>query len=203
MKTLTKRQKEILDFLQNFIEKKQFSPSYKEIRDHFGFSSLASVHKFIKALAKKGFLYQEKQKRRSISLKQDSPPSEKEAISLPLIGQISLGFPIETYSNPQSFPVPIYLIREIEKSYILRVRGDSLLEEHMVDGDLIIIEASTEAESADTIVATINQQDTILKRYYDEGMYARLEGGNHKSLFVKQEHLVIHGIVTGLFRFYS
>jgi repressor LexA len=204
MKALTPRQKEILSFIQDFITNKGFSPSYREVRDHFGFSSIFSVQKHIAALQEKGALELEENRARSITLPQITSPGNHSEIELPFVGYIGLNNPIETFAKAQTISVPRFLVNDLNRTYVLRAKGDGYLEEQIAQGDLIIVEARTNPDPGDTIIATLNAGDTIIKRFYPEEKYIRLIGNspNNRPLLVENVDLTIQGIVTGLLRLY-
>lgn len=207
MKGLTKRQSEMIHFIQEFISSNRYSPSYREIGNHFGFSSLGSVYKHINALKRKGLLQAQKQLRRSMTLTEtDSKPKETVTeIEVPFIGHISAGNPIQTFSQSQTISVPHSFVHSPEKTYVLRAQGDTLLEELIADGDLIVVEARQEAHPGETVVALINHHDTILKRYYPEGDYVRLlsNNSNQQPIIVRQVDVFVQGVVIGLMRHFG
>jgi repressor LexA len=203
MKGLTKRQREIIDYIKQFIDTKQYSPSYREIMAHFNFSCVGSVSKHIQALKRKGALINEKNCSRSLAVEEAlSQPIRSQEVELPLIGTISAGNPIELFPRSQSITVPEALIHDHNSTYVLKAKGNSLEEEMIIDGDLLIIEARQNAETGETVVALINNHDTIIKQYYPEGTYVRLVGYNphHHPIIVRDEDLAIQAVVIGLIR---
>lgn len=206
MKTLTKRQLEILSYIQDFIQANRYAPSYREIKQHFSFSSLGSVYKHLNVLKRKGVLTSEKKCSRSLTLTQE-PQEEKKhpiEIELPFIGFISAGSPIEMFSQSQTLAVPEFLVHSPENTYVLKVRGDTLHEELIADGDFLIVEARQTASPGETIVGIINNHDTIIKRYFPEGDYIHLKGHNplHHPIILRCEDFLIQGAVVGTFRIY-
>jgi repressor LexA len=115
------------------------------------------------------------------------------------------GYPIEMFIRSQTIAVPSSFVNHTNNTYVLRVQGDSLAEESIQDGDLLVIEARSSVQPGEIIIGSINQQDTVLKRYYPEGQYIRLESihANHLSLTLRHDHLAIQGVLTNLLRFYS
>jgi repressor LexA len=206
MKTLTKRQKEILDFIRGWIEKKGYSPTFREIMRHFEFSSVGTVVQHLKALSAKGFLQSEEKKRRSlVPLSLPSRMSASQEIELPFVGMVQADFPIEMYPEAKTFPVPTSLVRYPDITYVIQVQGSSLESELMKEGDLLLVEARQLAEAAELILATATPGgQTLIRRYYPEGEFIRLEGSSPKtpSLFLKQGELKLHGVVSGLLRTY-
>lgn len=202
MKGLSKRQQQIIDFIESYIQKNRISPTYREIQNHFSFSSLGTVHQHLVALKGKGVISIEKGIRRSIALKNDS--KKENDIKIPFIGHIVAGEPIKTFPKMQTLSVPAFLIHAPENTYILKAQGDSLIEEQIADGDLLFVEAKREANAGETIVAKINRHETIVKKYFPEGLYARLEGGNPhlQAMILRHENIEIQGIVVALMRTY-
>ncbi len=205
MKGLTRRQREILDYIQHFITSHQFSPSYREIMAHFGFSSLGSVYKHINVLKRKGLITTEKNCSRSININ-NKPLIEnnEDTIELPFLGLISAGIPIETFPHTENIAILSAFVPNPNQSYLLKVRGDSLSEEYIQDTDLLIIEARQIAQPGETTILLIRNQETVIKRYYPQGPYVRLEPANlnFTPLIIKTEEVSIQGIVVGLLRQY-
>ncbi len=203
MKGLTKRQLDVLDFIKDFIHTHRYSPSYREIMAHFNFSCVGSVTKHIDALKRKGILNNEKNCSRSLTLTETSTATpRRQEIEIPLIGTISAGNPIELYPNSQTIAIPEILIHDRDSTYVLRAKGDSLEEEMIADGDLLIIEARQKALPGETIIALINNHDTIVKQYHPEGIYVRLVGHNphHHPIIIREEDISIQAILIGLIR---
>lgn len=204
MKGLTKRQLEVLEYIQGFIQKHRYSPSYREVMDHFGFSSLGSVYKHIQLLKRKGKLNGEGKAKRSLYIPEDSSHSttSRGGIELPLVGSISSTHHIELFAKPQSLIVPEFLVHMPEKTYVLRVQGDSLQEEFMVDHDLLIVEARQEALSGEVVVAIINRLDLMIKRLFHEDSHVRLENycKQHEPILLNEDLVSIKGVVIGLIR---
>lgn len=205
MKGLTKRQREVLDYIEEYITANKFSPSYREIMAHFGFSSLGSVYKHINVLKRKGALMAQKNSARSIALSSDDLSSR--GLELPFLGYIAAGLPIETFPQAETMLVPVHLVSKPQKSYVLQVRGDSMIEDGITDGDFIVVEARATAQPGETVVALINKQETTLKRFYPEadGELVRLEAANpnYDPIVVSRAQLTIQGVVRGLIRDYQ
>lgn len=208
MKGLTQKQHEILDFIQKYIETHHYSPSYREIMHHFSFASTGSVYKYVKTLIQKGVLAADKQSHRSMCpIGGKLPEKEWKAdleVDLPLIGNFTAGYPLELFMKPQNISVPTSMVHSNENTYVLQVRGDSLREEGICDGDLVLIETRSNIEPGETILGIINQHDTILKRYFPEGQHIRLESQHPHLpvLTVRFDHILIQGVLVGLLRFY-
>jgi len=205
MKGLTKRQHEILEFIKDFIIRHQYSPSYREIMEHFNFSSLGSVHKHLAVLKRKGFLTSEKKCSRSLTLTSEFSETEPaKEVEASVIGYISAGMPIETLPHAHTIAIPHHLSGNIDKTYVLKARGDSLNDELIADEDLVIVEARSEAQPGEYVVALINHQETTIKRWYPEGQYVRLESDHphHQPVIVRKEDITVQGVMIGLLRQY-
>lgn len=203
MKGLTKKQRDIVEFIEEFTKNNRYSPSYREIGNNFGFSSLGSVYKHIQTLKRKGILNNEVKASRSITLTTQAEKVDAlYEIEIPFIGHIAAGMPIQTFPQQQQVIIPRSFVHNPEKTYALRAQGDSLNEELIADGDLLVVEARQEAHQGETVVALINNHDTIIKRYYQEGPYVRLIGtfANHHPIILQQENVNVQGIVLGLIR---
>lgn len=205
MKGLTPKQREILQFIQHFIEQHHYSPSYREIMQHFAFTSPGSVYKHIRTLKRKGVLTTETHAHRSVMpiiLPQTTQDTVE--LKLPLIGHFSAGYPLELFVRTQTLAVPPSLVHAPENTYILQVQGDALQEEGIQDGDFLLIEARQDIQAGEIILGLINQQDSVLKRYYPEGQYIRLESQHplHPALTVRHEHILIQGVLVSLLRLY-
>lgn len=205
MKTLTKRQKEILDFVRDWISRKGYSPTYREIMQHFNFSSVGTVVTHMKALTEKGFMQSESRKRRSLI----PTTAEKEntgsvEIELPFVGMVQASFPIEMYPDTKTMRVPSLFARYPDITYVLQVQGDSLINELMRDGDLLIVEARQEAEAGELVIGSSVYNETLIKRYYPEGEFARLEGPGEDDapLLLRHDEFRLHGVISGLLRSY-
>lgn len=207
MKGLTERQKEILDFIREFIQRHSFSPSYEEVKQHFGFSSLGTVQNFVRILKRKGYLSAEKYCGRSLALAEAPAPAPVTVAEceLPFIGYLSGCSPPETFLRSQSLAVPASLVPHPENCYVLKVRGQDLTYQHMLDGDLLIVEASSEADEGALILGTIKGKETLVRYYHPEGAYVRLDTGDPEAAprVLPYDDLEIQGIIVGLIRLYS
>lgn len=208
MNGLTKRQQEIVQFIQDYIQKNRIAPTYREMMQHFGFSSPGSIYKHIQVLIRKGFLAGEKNCSRSLYLlenKTTQSPSLQIDLEIPYIGLIRAGFPIETFAKTQTINVPDYLVHSPENTYVLKAVGESLNEELIADGDFLIIEARSDVVSGETVVATINHHDSIVKKIVLKGEYLHFIGKNpmHHPIILKSEVVEVQGVVRGLIRQYQ
>ncbi len=203
MKGLTPKQHEILQYIQNYIEQNQYSPSYREIMDHFSLASPGSIYKYIRTLKRKGALSAEKKCSRSLSLTEPRKQAEvKSEIELPLIGNVAAGYPIELFVKSQMLAIPLSMVHNPENTYLLRTQGDSFQDVFIQDGDLILVEARQEVQAGETILGLINQHDSIIKKYYPDGQHIRLESISQPPLTLHSEHIFIQGVLVGLLRAY-
>lgn len=206
MKKLTKRQYEVISFIEEFINNNHYAPSYREIQQHFGLASLGSIYKYIYILKNKGLIKSDHKARRSMALTMEiQKPSVKAEIEIPFIGLIAAGMPIQTFSQRQQIVVPRSFVHNPEKTYALRVQGHTLNEELIAEGDILVVEARQEAHPGETIVALVNNQDTVIKKFYPEDSFIRLMGvhAHHHPITLRQDDIVIQGIVTGLLRIFG
>jgi repressor LexA len=199
LKGLTKSQARVFDFVTCFIKEKGYSPTFRDIQSHFKLASLGSVYTYVKALKSKGLFIDRKNSPIALDIKEDTLTSEHK---IPFIGYLTAGFPIEMFAQSQTLGIPASLITNKESTYVLRVKGDTLLDEHICNGDHLIIEARSFAQEGELILATINGQDTLVKRFYPEGAYVRLEAqdARHEPIILSASELNIQGVVRGVLR---
>ena len=198
---LTRRQKEILDFVRSFLDKNGYSPSLAEIAEHFHLSSVATVYKHILNLQTKGYLVRKWNVSRSIELTSSGKPTRK-AVPLPLMGRVAAGSPIESVPDPEEMAVPEELVSG-KKCYALQVTGDSMIDEQIRDGDYVIVDSRREARGGEMVIALVDGEAT-LKRFFKEKGKIRLQPSNPEMepIYVKREDLKIQGIVIGVIRKY-
>jgi repressor LexA len=180
---LTRRQKGVLEFIAKFLADNGYSPSYEEIASGLKLASLATVHKHIKALEAKHYLKSGHNQSRSLDLSpkyyQDLRRYREETaatLEIPLAGRIAAGTPVESFASQQSLNLGDFL-RDRE-TFALEVRGDSMIEDHICDGDLVLIERTSEVNDGDIVVALVGGAETTLKRFYREAGVARLQPAN-------------------------
>jgi len=201
--TLYRRQKQIFDFIFQYVKKYGFSPTLKQIADSIGVSSLATVHEHLKAMEKKGVLKRKKGSTRGIILAEEKIFESKSPIQLPLLGFIAAGQPIEPYTDPNAFlSVPPEMISGKKRSYVLQVKGDSMIEEGILDGDFVIIEQQEEVRNGEIVVALLENGMATLKRYFKETTRVRLEPANSKMAPIYAKDVKIQGKLVGLIRKY-
>lgn len=202
MKPLTKSQKQLYEFVCDTIKRTGCSPTFREIQLNFKYASIASVFNLVKVLKKKGYFMESKRSPITLS-HQKMILDEKEEISLPFIGTIAQGFPIETFPQSRTIKVPSSLVHSPENTYILKAKGETLHEERIADGDLLIVEARQNAHSGEMVLLTLNSFDTLIKKYFSDGPFARLEGCvQHQPIVINKDELIIQGILIGLIRRY-
>ncbi len=199
---LTKRQKEILDFVSEFIEENGYSPSMEEIAEHFHFASLNAVFKHLEALESRGHLHRDANRARSIQLSHEPAPTVR---SLPLFGYIAAGRPIEAVSNPETLDIPESFLPRQGDYYVLRVQGESMIEEHIQDGDFIVVESRETASPGDVVVALVDEESVTLKKFYPEGGRVRLQPANMElaPIILDGSRVKIQGVVVSVMRKYQ
>ncbi len=231
---LTRRQKEVLDFLTVFINRKGFSPSFEEIGKGLGLSSLATVHKHLETLEQKGFVRRGYNQSRSVevvavpgsvpflrtavrvlnAVRQAAPAAEGEIesspvrpdarLEYPMLGRIAAGQPVEAVTNPETFSLGDFTHGK-SNVFVLRVKGDSMIDDHICDGDYILVEGANTAENGEIVVALIDGTDATLKRYFREpNGKVRLQPANAqmKALLVPARQIKVQGRVIGVLRKY-
>lgn len=204
---ITKRQRQLYDFISEFVQKHQYSPSFEEIRIGMGLNSLATVHKHVSNLEKKGLLTRDYNRSRSIDL---VPPKGrlKQAMSvnttmvLPLMGRIAAGQPIEAVENPETISLADFV--RSKEVFVLEVRGDSMQDEHILNGDYVLVEKAKTAHNGDIVVALVEGTDATLKRFYREGDNIRLQPSNvnMQPIILPAAVVDIQGRVIGVLRKY-
>jgi len=197
---LTKRQKEIVDFIRAYRSAHGISPTQREIRENFKLSSFGTVQKHLKRLEEKGALSREWNRSRGISPADEEIRKGREVA---LLGTVAAGRPIEPFPDQETIEVPSSLLGRGEH-FVLRVRGDSMVEDGIRDGDYVIVARQSTARNGQTVVALVRGEAT-LKRYYSEGARVRLQPANAamKPMTVDARDLTVQGVVTGLIRDYS
>lgn len=204
---ITKRQRQVYDFIHGFVQKNGYSPSFEEIGGGLGLSSLATVHKHVSNLEKKGLLKRDYNRSRSIDVlpvrglfkRQTKAPSE---ITLPLLGRIAAGQPIEAVENPET--ISLGDITRSKDVFVLQVKGESMKDEHIVDGDYVLVEKTESARDGEIVVALVEGTDATLKRLYRQGTDIRLQPSNvaMKPIVVPAKSVQVQGRVIGVLRKY-
>jgi repressor LexA len=200
---LTKVQKEIFDYIENFIRTRGYAPSMEEIARHFRYTSLATVHKHLTHLQQKKLIRRKKNSSRSIELV--PVDSDQQGWEVPLLGFVAAGRPIEAIQMNEVISVPPDMVARRGKTYVLQVRGDSMIDEQIRDGDYVIVEDRQTAENGEVVIALIDKEETTLKKFYREKNGSiRLQPANRtmKALSIPSERVRIQGIVIGILRKY-
>ncbi len=199
---LTKRQRQILDFVTDYQRRVGYSPSYREIAENFDLSSTATIHEHVKSLEDKGFLTTGRNEARSIELVR-MEPVWAQAFELALAGLITAGEPIEAIEEHETISIPASLVRDPEASFALKVKGESMIEDGILDGDYVVVEKMSNPSNGDTVVALIDNQFATLKRFYKEKGRIRLQPANKTMKPIYVTRVEIQGIVRGVLRMYA
>ena len=209
MRYLTERQRDILAFIQEFQKKRGVAPTHREICDHFGFSSYGTVYKHLSLLEKKGLIRRDWNQKRGVEVVDDGKPAGAASAraaeapgvrELPLFGYIAAGRPLDVERSDETIPVPEHLTSRGE-NYVLKVRGDSMVDDGILDGDLVIIARREDATNGEMVVANVSGEVT-LKRLYKEGERVRLQPANSMMgpIYASARDVMVQGVVVGLMR---
>ncbi len=200
---LYKRQKQILDFIRQHIQGNGTAPTLKQIAQALGVSSLATVHEHLTTLEAKGLIKRKKGINRSIELNETEDFAVGESISVPILGYIAAGAPIDPYTDPNAtLDIAPSFISGKKRVYVLQVRGESMIEEQIRDGDYVVIEESEIANNGDIVVALLDNGMATLKRFFKEATRIRLEPANARMQPIFVKNVSIQGKVVGLIRKY-
>lgn len=207
---LTRRQRQIFDFVSEFVQERGYSPSLEEIAAAFGLSSVATVHKHVKHLVEKGYLQKAWNRSRSVEPVPLAHPQaaegKPEGVHLPILGTVAAGRPIEAIepdaASAETFAVPADMVPSSKNHYVLRVRGDSMIEDQICDGDMVVIEGRNEARNGETVVALVDGAEATLKRFYRDGAEVKLVPANStmEPMIFHAANVEIRGVVRGLIR---
>ncbi len=193
---LTKRQAQILAYITEFIDRHNYAPSYREIGQHFGLTSTATIAEHIESLKAKGYLSHEENLARSIQV---TPAQIEESfVSIPMLGTIAAGKPIEAVATNETIDIPRDMMGN--NVYALKVKGESMIEDGILSGDYVIIEQSRVAKNGDIVVALVDNDSVTLKRFYKEKDYVRLQPANSTMNPIFLKKVAIQGKVRGLIR---
>lgn len=199
--TLYKRQRQIIDFLAQYVQKNGYSPTLQEIAEALGVSSLATVHEHLQALQRKKIIRKTEGAVRGIELIDRTFLRLTESLDLPLLGYIAAGQPIQPYTDPNAtFKVSPEMISGKRRSYVLLVKGDSMIEDGILDGDYVVIEEQKDVKDGDIVVALLDNGLATLKRFYKEATRVRLEPANSAMRPIYAKNVTIQGICVGLIR---
>jgi len=210
---LTKRQHEVLEFIAGFLADNEYSPSFEEIAHGLGLASIATVHKHLTALEQKGYLIRSFNQSRALELapkyfkeqkvhRREAEIRKPPVPETPLLGVIAAGQPIESYSNPET--VSFAEFAGAQNVYALEVRGESMIEDHILEGDYVLVEQTDRVRNGEIVVALIDGSDTTLKRFYREGESVRLQPANHtmQPIIVPAQDVQVQGRVLAVHRKY-
>ena len=195
----TKRQKQIYDFIEKFINKHEYSPSLDEIKKHLRLSSVSTIHYHVSKLQKEGLIKRGKNEPRAIKV----TGVKKDLVKIPLVGIIAAGEPIEAIADVEIIEVPKSQISSSGKHYALRVRGNSMVDEGICDGDTVIIREQPTAENGETVVALINDNEVTLKKIYKEKSRFRLQPANPNIKPIYAKELIVQGKVVSIMRHFE
>lgn len=230
---LTFKEKSVLEFIETFIRNAGVSPSYQEVRDHFGFASFNSVQNYLKQLTTKGYIAMNPHQKRALQILQSPSSLQKnieelhhsstatgssspqllqareEVLSLPLLGKVAAGRPIESMTHDEFVEVPPSYVKSPQKSYALKVQGQSMIEDGIFDGDIILVQDSSTAKNGDIVVAMVEGEATV-KRFFsgprpgsqssDKWIELRPANATMESFWYQPEQVEIKGLVTSLLR---
>ncbi len=196
---LTKKQKLIFDFIKHAIQRDGYAPSIHEIGEHFGLSSPATIHKHLTNLEEKGLIRRAPNMSRGMELLGSEP--HVAGVEVPLLGTIAAGRPIEAFSVEETISIPEDMLGR-NGTYVLKVKGESMIEEQIRDGDFVVIEERNHAVNGETVVALVDGDSVTLKKYYRQNERIRLQpaNANMEPIIVPEENVSIQGVVIGLLR---
>ena len=194
---LTKRQKQVYDFVKLFIKNKEFAPSLEEVKKHLKLSSVSTAHHHMKALERLGFIKREENQPRSVDVFESG-----QMVTIPLLGVISAGTPIEAIEEKETIAVQKSRLPKSDNIFALKVRGNSMIEENINDGDVVVIKSQPTADNGQKVVALIDSNEVTLKTLYRERNKIRLQPANPnmKSIIIDPSRLVIQGIVVDIIK---
>jgi repressor LexA len=199
-----KRQGQILDYIKQHIQSKGTAPTLRQIADAIGVSSLATVHEHLTTLEEKGLIKRKTGKARSIEVVGDERNYSSGDIDVPILGFIAAGSPVEPYHDPNaSIPVPSIFLSGKKRVFVLQVRGDSMIDEQIRDGDFVVVEQAEEAKNGEIVVAILDNGMATLKRFFKEVSRIRLEPANAKMSPIFVKNVRIQGKVVALIRRYD
>lgn len=200
---LTKRQREILSYLSEYAESNGYAPSFEEIATQFNYNSLATVHEHLSNLERKGYIKRSYNESRAIEIL----PSEAfpRAVDLPLLGTVAAGMPIEAMTTGETMSVPDDFIRRAGNHFVLKVRGSSMIDEQIRDGDFVVVNERQRADNGEMVIAMLNGSSATVKKFYRErDGRIRLQPANElmPPIYVHENDITIQGIVVGVLRRY-
>ena len=201
--TLTKRQNEILAYLRGHIAEHGYAPSFEEIAEQFTFASLATVHEHLTNLERKGYIRRQYNESRSIEVL--PPRGTAKATEIPLLGKVAAGLPIESLMHDETIAVPDEILPRRGPNYALKVAGNSMIDEHIIDGDYVVVHGREEAQNGEMVIALVNGSEATVKKFYREtGGWIRLQPANAtmQPMRFQERDVLIQGVVVGVIRKY-
>jgi repressor LexA len=201
---LTRRQSEILSYLQTHIQEQGYAPSFEEIAERFGFQSLATVHEHLTNLERKGYIRRSYNESRAIEVM--PPRGTALATEIPLLGKVAAGTPIEALMHEETIAVPEDMLPRRGPNFALRVTGSSMIDDHILDGDVVVVHGKQAAENGELVIALVNGSEATVKRFYREsGGWIRLQPANTtmQPMRFQERDVLIQGIVVGVIRKYQ
>ncbi len=199
---LTKKQKQVYDYICDYIDENGYSPTQVEIKEHFGFKSLGSVQDYIRYLKNSGHLHSDANSVRGLTPVDYIHPEQSNVVEIPLHGSVAAGLPIEAMEGSENIGIPSSMIGA-GSHYALTVSGESMIEDGIFDGDIIIVKEKKTASNGETVIATIDNEATV-KRFYKKNNCIELHPANSsmKPIIVNDGDFQIKGILVGLYRSY-
>ncbi|MCC7497267.1 MAG: transcriptional repressor LexA [Bryobacterales bacterium] len=206
---LTRRQKQVLDFIAEFVQRHGYSPSYEEIAEGLDLASLATVHKHISSLEGKGYLRRNFYQSRSLEVSAKYLEEQRQygrygpSLEVRLAGRIAAGSPVESVATDSSLNLGDFVAGD--ETFALEVRGDSMIEDHICDGDYVLVERTNDVKDGEIVVALVSGMETTLKRFYRESdTLARLQPANSamQPILIPLENLELQGRVLAVLRKY-
>lgn len=204
IKRLTPKQKQLLDFISSYINENGYAPTQQEMAEKFGFNSLGTVQNYLIRLEEQGFLRRKWNGKRALDVVEPEAPQPPVAPEIPLLGYVAAGRPIEAILSNETLEVPPAMIAKGE-NFALKVKGDSMVEDGILDGDYVIVRRQSSASNGQTVIATINSEATV-KKFYNKGKNIELHPANSAMapfILDGKESLRIEGVVVGLIRLCS
>jgi repressor LexA len=203
MTYLTEKQRDVLDFIRRWIDDRGVAPTLQEIADGFGFRSTASAQKHVGLLERKGFLKREKHQKRGLVLADEAQPAGDDRLDLPLLGVVAAGSPIESVADPENVSVPADFSGPGSR-FVLKVRGDSMVDEGIHDGDLVVVRSTADASDGDMVVAMVAGEVTLKRLYRESAGRLRLQPSNAElePMIVPAGEVTVQGTIVGLLRHY-
>ena len=201
--TLTRRQREILDYLNEYTAEHGYAPSFDEIAEKFDYASLATVHEHLSNLERKGYIKRSYNESRAIEIL----PSDvfPKAVELPLLGAVAAGLPLEAQTTGETVSVPDSFVRRTGNHYVLKVRGQSMIDAQIADGDFVVVQDKPTADNGEMVIAMLQDSTATVKRFYRErDGRIRLQPPNDsmQPIYVNENEVSVRGVVVGVLRRY-